>query len=154
MDGFRIIGIVFVCIVILIIGFLVFGNRDYLPFISKESRVIIKNHTFFVEIAQTDTQKEKGLSGRPALQNNHGMYFPFRSPDFYAFWMKDMMFSIDILYIANGKIVAIFPNNKPNSNPYDTVIKPSEPIDSVLEINAGIAQKYNFQVGDSVRLYL
>lgn len=150
MDKFRIIIILVILVVLLIIGVFFFGNIRNIPFISKQSTVIVAGHTFIVEVAQTATQKEKGLSGRSSLAADHGMYFPFDTPGFYAFWMKDMKFPLDIVYISRGKVIAVYRNVAPKPNPYNTVVKPNQPADSVLEINAGIAQKDGITNGSTV----
>lgn len=154
MDRVRVIIAIVVIAILLVVGFLVFGNIRNVPFLGKQSTVTINNHTFIIELAKTASQKEKGLSGRSSLAPNHGMYFPFDTPSFYSFWMKDMKFSLDIIYIANGKVVTVYRDIKPAANPYSTVVKPTQPADSVLEINAGEAQKDGIKEGDQVETNL
>lgn len=114
--------------------------------------VTIDGQTFTVLIANTEQEKEKGLSQRDSLPQNMGMIFPFDKPDYYGFWMKDMKFPLDIIWMNQGKIVTIVNNLQPptSANPNLPVFKPVSPSDMVLEINAGLANKYNFKVGDSV----
>jgi len=89
-----------------------------------------------VEIADTATLRSKGLSNRPSLQTGTGMIFIFDKPDIYGFWMKDMNFPIDILWIdADWKIVSIEKNVSPDT--YPKTFTPSKPIKYVLETNAG-----------------
>lgn len=120
--------------------------------------VSINHQTFSVLIAKTDADKQKGLSGRKSLPKSEGMVFLFDKPDYYAFWMKDMLFPIDIIYIHNKRILTVYSNlQPPTKNMTDfnlPVVKPSEPADTVLEINAGLAKQYNFQTGDTVTLSL
>lgn len=116
--------------------------------------VSIDNHYFKIEVAKTDQQKETGLAKYKKINNDFGMYFLFDSPDYYAFWMKNMKFPIDIIYIYKDRIVDIFTNVK---NPKDDleqlkIYKPKSIADSVLEINAGLSIKYNFKIGDSVKI--
>ena len=114
----------------------------------------INNHTFNIEIAKTLKEKEIGLSTKKILSQNAGMLFLFNKPAYYPFWMKNMKFPIDIIFIRNGRIVTIHKNVKPptNSNENPPIYRSSEPADIVLEINAGLSEKYNFKEGDVMRL--
>ena len=116
--------------------------------------VKIDSKTFYVYVASSDEQKAKGLAIFTTLPENEGMIFPFSSSDYYAFWMKDMRFPIDIIYIEKNKIVDIFPNvPQPNSSLDQLPIyKPDKKANYVLEINAGLAKKYKFKNGDLVRI--
>ncbi len=132
-----------------------FSNLFAFP-TSHQSTITIDNQTFSVLVAKTEKEKEIGLSSRTGLPDNMGMVFPFDTPGFYAFWMKNMKFPLDIIYIHGNKIVTII-NNLPNPTPQnDTwqIVKPTEAADLVLEINAGLSKKYNFQVSDMVKLSL
>ena len=86
------------------------------------------------------------------MDEKNGMYFIFDKPDYHSFWMKDMRFPIDIIFINDGKIVTIYKNVPiPTSETQlPPIYRPTNPVDHVLEINAGLADKYSFQVGDSV----
>src|SRR4026208_1251957 len=72
-----------------------------------KSTVTINGHTLNIEIAQTQIEREKGLSGRDTLPENSGMLFVFDKPDYYAFWMKDMKFPLDFIWIRDQKVVQI-----------------------------------------------
>lgn len=118
-----------------------------------KSKVTIDNHTFAVEIATTSAQQQKGLSGRDALPQNQGMLFIFKNPDRYPFWMHQMKFPLDMIYINNNKIVTIFQNVPVPKDPNDPnipVYAPDSSADKVLEINAGLSKKYDFKKGDIV----
>ncbi len=121
-----------------------------------KSSVVINKQTFYVTLAKSDAEKELGLSGKSSLPSNQGMLFLFTTPDYYAFWMKNMKFPIDIIYINGTKIVTIFSDVPyPKSAQSDLPIyKPSQPADKVLEINAGLAKKYKMKEGNSVQLHL
>lgn len=105
-------------------------------------------------LAKSDAEKIKGLSGRDKLATNQGMLFVFKDPGMYPFWMKNMKFPIDIIYISNDKIVDIFKNAQPATEDPKTivVVKPSENANYVLELNAGEATKNNMKKGDTVNL--
>ncbi len=98
---------------------------------------------------------EKGLSGRNSLKDTQGMLFDFtklenKQP---AFWMKDMKFSLDILWIQNNAVVGITKNIPAPKNSKDVLPSYYAPgdIDYVIEVNAGWSDAHNIKTGDSVR---
>lgn len=107
---------------------------------------------FNVETAVTSEQKGRGLSGRERIADHEGLLFVFQYPGRYGFWMKDMNFAIDIIWIdENKKVVDITENALPASyHPPMEMFSPVHPALYVLEINAGLARKYGIEVGDDV----
>lgn len=114
----------------------------------------INNHEFKLQIAKTAKEKEIGLSKYESLSKDLGMLFSFEKADYYSFWMKQMKFPIDIIYIKDGKIVTIYRSvQSPKSeNESLSIYKPKEPSNMILEINAGLSSKYKFKEGDKVSL--
>ena len=68
-----------------------------------EERLVVGSSAFTVEIASTTLQKMTGLSFRTALAPDHGMLFTFGAAAVQNFWMKDMNFAIDMIWIGGGK---------------------------------------------------
>jgi uncharacterized protein len=106
-----------------------------------------------VEVAADAISRVKGLSGRTSLDEGSGMLFIFDKPGIYSFWMPDMNFPIDIIWINDAKVVDIS-KNVPNdfSLLNFRAYKPSQPSQYVLEVNAGFAEKENIKIGDAVSL--
>ena len=101
-----------------------------------------------VEIASTDSAREKGLSGRDGLAPDSGMLFIFQQPAIYTFWMKDMRFPIDILWIRQGQIVDMSVNAPvPVSGQAMSIYSPQSPADEVLELPAGYAAAHGLRTG-------
>ena len=99
--------------------------------------ITIGSQTFPVEIAKTAKQHERGLSGRTSLEQNHGMLFVFDQPTVPKFWMKDMRFAIDILWLdENYKILGIERNITPDT--YPKTFEPPVAVQYVLETNPGL----------------
>lgn len=99
-----------------------------------------------VDIADTPALREKGLSGRVALAAGEGMLFVFPEEGLHSFWMKDMHFPIDIIWLdVSGKVVHIAPNVPPES--YPTTFLPENPARFVLEVPAGFAAAHSIGVG-------
>lgn len=91
-----------------------------------------------VEIAASDLERQRGLSDRNGLAADKGMLFLFDEPKPYAFWMKDMRFSIDIVYLSSGVVTQVFAHVPPPGpgEPPKTVV-PDGRADAVLEVFAG-----------------
>ena len=106
-----------------------------------------------VEIATSTPAIQKGLSGRTSLDPNDGMIFIFSKPDKYRFWMPDMHFPLDIIWIDNGEIVGITKNASNEFDPANPVFyTPPEPAQYVLEVNAGFSEDNDINIGDGVVL--
>ncbi|MEK7559146.1 MAG: DUF192 domain-containing protein [Patescibacteria group bacterium] len=111
----------------------------------------INNRSFKLYVAKTEKDKQIGLSKYKKIENERGMVFSFSKANYYPFWMKEMKFPIDIIYINDGKIVTIYRNvPTPKDKLSPPVYNSTKPADTVLEVNAGLSQKYNFKEGDTV----
>jgi uncharacterized membrane protein (UPF0127 family) len=102
-------------------------------------------HHFTVEVAATEEQQERGLMFRKSLDGDRGMIFPYDPPQEVAFWMKNTLIPLDIVYIRkDGTIVRIT-----HAEAMDLTPLPSgEPIAAVLEIRSGRAAELGIQEGD------
>jgi len=113
--------------------------------------VEIKGQRVAVDLALSASEQSLGLGRRDALPWNHGMLFLYYDrPNFYAFWMKEMRFDIDIIWIRDGRIVDIahrVPHVPGENGP---TVRPAEIVDSVLEVPAGYAQSHGWRVGNRV----
>lgn len=121
---------------------------------NNKSYLIIRDVKFNAEVASTNKEKEIGLSKYSSISNDFALVFPFEKPGIYSFWMKNMKFSIDIIFVNGNKIVQIY-ENVPYPHSQSEILpvyKPSEISNMVIETNAGTAKKYNFKKGDLVRL--
>lgn len=134
----------------LIQGYLNEGGT--LSFFKKPPIITIAGHNFKATVAASQQEREIGLSKTKELQQDQGMIFLFEKPDYYSFWMKNMKFPIDIIYIKKDVIVTIKSNAQPPKDNKESPIiyTPTEPSDKVFEISAGLAEKYKFKKGDKV----
>jgi uncharacterized protein len=112
------------------------------------ARVTIGVYVIDAEVADTPERKQRGLSGRASLADGRGMLFQYDTPGRYGFWMPDMHFDIDILWIRAGRIVHVEPNV--SKDDAQRIYRPSAEADLVLELPAGTAAQRGFQVGDAV----
>lgn len=117
--------------------------------------VSIDDKIIQVEVANTKDAREAGLSQRATLDQNSGMLFVFDdkgvSPEF---WMKGMLIPLDIIWVSNGKVVHIDHNAQvPKNGTPDSQLKvysAPQPVDYVLEVNAGYTATNNILEGDSI----
>lgn len=109
--------------------------------------ILLKNIPINTTVMENVVDRERGLSGRNSLNKNEGMLFVFKSPDMYGFWMKDMKFSIDIVWIENNKVIFIEKNVSPNT--YPKVFYPKDKASVVLELPSGFCDANLISVGDS-----
>ena len=107
--------------------------------------------TINVEVARSSQAQTRGLGGRPSLKKGTGMAFPYNGPGLRGIWMKAMLIPIDILWIREGRIVAIEANVPPPSSNGALPVY-SHPADLVLEVPAGYAKEMGIRVGQSVRV--
>lgn len=115
--------------------------------------VSVNGHSFELLIAKSETDKEIGLSKYNDLDQGKGMIFIFDKPAYYRFWMKSMKFPIDIIFIRDDKISKIVKDAKPPEGTNSlTIYVPNEPINKVLEINAGLSEKYGFKEGQLIKI--
>lgn len=107
-----------------------------------------------VQVASTAEERVRGLSSLPGIQPDEGMLFPYSPPSQPNFWMKDMLFPIDIIWIHNGRVVHIHHRvQPPSSHQLDTELAryaSPENIDTVLEVQAGWADTHGIHAGSSV----
>ena len=104
--------------------------------------------TFTVEIADSPMKQEYGLMCRKALGSDRGMLFVFPGQEPRAFWMRNTLIPLDIVYIgADGKVVSITRNARPLD---ETPLPSAGPAKFVLELAGGRAAQIGLLPGDRV----
>jgi len=133
--------IILILVAFLLLLFFNFSYRDT----EKSKTISINGQKFQVEISKTKKEREAGLSGRDDLCRNCGMVFVFPQKGRYGFWMKEMKFDLDIVWIRDNEIVYIAKNI-----PQDLkeIIIPEVKTNKVLELNAGTVDELNIKIGD------
>ena len=106
-------------------------------------------HRFHVEIADNYASRERGLMFRKSLGPDAGMLFDFKTEQPVAFWMKNTLIPLDMVFIdAHGTVVNVAANARPMS---EANIPSDGPVLGVLEIRGGRAAEIGVQRGDKVR---
>jgi len=105
-----------------------------------------------VEVPETPAEMARGLMHREHLDENAGMLFIFATEAKHSFWMKNTLIPLDMIFIdSENKIVDILTAVPCKEEPCKSYIPKSE-AKSVLEVNAGFAQKHNIEIGDEVKV--
>lgn len=117
--------------------------------LSFDHPLMIGKQAITVAFASTPAEQEQGLSDTSKLSMDNGMLFIFDAPTVPAFWMKDMNYPLDIIWIdSNKKIIAVSQNLDPSTYP-QTFVPPSQ-VSYVLEVPAGFYNENYLSIGDSI----
>jgi uncharacterized protein len=122
-----------------------FKKEGELTFYSADS---VKKATIDIEIANTEYGRELGLMKRKSMEENQGMLFIFPVEKMQAFWMRNTLISLDMIFVsAQKEIVTIQKNTKILS---DQSYPSSKPAMYVIEVNAGFSDRHNLKEGDKI----
>lgn len=107
------------------------------PISLSPQRVSIGETTWqVIGIAQTEQERALGLSFWDSIPEHGGLLFRFDQPGRHSFWMKDMRFPLDIIFIRNNQVDSVAKNRLPGDL---SPIFPIGEVDWVFEVNAGEA---------------
>ena len=123
-------------------------------FNSRQPHAVINGQTFVLEIASEDKLRSQGLSGRSSMAHDRGMIFIFDEKLMYPFWMKGMEFDLDFIWLDDDTVIGVTTNVKApvnNNNEVITIAAP-EPVNRIIEFNAGIIDELDVQIGDTIEL--
>ncbi len=116
-----------------------------------QNTLSINNKKYIIEIADTPKKREQGLSNRESLPQDHGLLFVFEQEGEHGFWMKDMNFPIDIMWLdKDKKVVFIKENALPEK--YPEVYSNEVLALYVLETNVGFVKEHNLKIGDIMNI--
>lgn len=150
MQRFFIILIVFA---VLIVAYIYFTDSESIkiPGISRGQPLITFNNKvpLRVDVVDTAEGRAQGLSGRERLGPTEGLLFVFPENDYHGFWMKDMLFPIDIIWIDNNFIIVDIERSvRPDTFP--RVFEPKVPARFVIETSANFTDSFSIEVGGFV----
>lgn len=115
---------------------------------NNEKEAVLGKCAFELEFANTEESRKKGLAERDELCADCGMLFLFEKEGNYYFWMKDMRFSIDIIWLKDNKVVDI---NQNVSHKSKSVYSTYELSDKVIELNANDVSRCEIKIGDELK---
>jgi uncharacterized membrane protein (UPF0127 family) len=126
------------------------------PFSSETATITLGGRVVDAEIADTGPLRERGLSYRDGLETDTGMLFVYSDETVRSFWMFEMRFCLDIIWITDGRIVGAAENSCPADRPGDEIprFRSPEAVQYVLEVEAGWMEAHGVHVGADVVLKL
>ena len=128
-------------------------KKSYEPVATEKFLTLEINGTKITpEIAKTPAEVTKGLSERKSLDEQSGMLFYLWGRRNATFWMKDMKFPIDIIWIDKGTIVYIIENAPIPTQNNIPAYTPDKLATHVLEVNAGFVSEHNIKIGDRLEI--
>ena len=104
-------------------------------------------HRFVAEVARTADEQARGMMFRESVAPDRGMIFPYDPPQDAAFWMKDTLIPLDLIFIRADGTIARITTGVPLS---EDLMPAGEPIAAVLEIAGGRAAQLGIKPGDEV----
>ena len=129
-----------------IIGGFWYKKEAVQSILSYPNHAIIAGTRYTTEIADSEAEKQQGLSGREALCQKCALLFIFSHVAEQGFWMHGMRFPLDIIWLVDDRVVHI---EREISETSEVIFRPNISANRVIEVNAGSASR--LQVGDRVR---
>ena len=127
------------------------ANPDTCGAYRDDKLITIGDHKIFAELATTPAAQAQGLGGRSCIPADAGMLFSFSQPGRYGFWMKDMKFPIDMVWISAGhQAVAVKQNVQPSTYPDSFANPVNRPAQYVLELQANASSRLKISPGTPV----
>ena len=120
---------------------------------SHESKYILKNKIQIdLEVSDTFKKRETGLMHRKFLDKNKGMIFIYDKVEIINIWMYKTNIPLDIIFLKNKNIINLKKNASPCLQLPCESYSSREPIDTVIEINAGMSDQLKLKIGDNLEI--
>ncbi|MDP3970425.1 MAG: DUF192 domain-containing protein [bacterium] len=131
-------------------------SPDSKSFLSTSTIVKFNDSEINTYIADEESERNLGLGDIAELEWNQGMLFVYDESDEYSYWMKDVEYPIDIIWLSDDYIVDITENVPPEAEGTSLLqyqsYSPHAPVNRVLEVNAGYVQENNVKIGDIIKI--
>lgn len=146
----------FIIFLIVLAGIVVFLASRNGSFLGSKATATIGEQKISLKIAATEKERQIGLSETKSLGANEGMLFLFDTPAIYSFWMKDMDFPIDIIFLNENKVVTIHKNVPAPKSESERlpIYQSTQAANRVLELKAGNVDKLGIKEGDALSISL
>ena len=136
-------------LVVLVVGLIVsFVANNFVP----KTEVRIGSGVYYLPVAETDAQREKGLSGVTSLARSGGLLMSFSTDSTWGIWMKDMKIPLDIVWLDKDKRVVYIVKNASPDLSTTTTFQPKKPARYVIELAAGSVDRSGIRI-DSVATF-
>jgi uncharacterized membrane protein (UPF0127 family) len=107
--------------------------------------VKIGNKNYCLYLADTNEKRTNGLSNK-TISSSEGMIFIYKQPGYRRFWMKEMSYSLDLLYLNNNRVIDYHENIAPDT--YPKTFTSSTPANKIIELKAGEIKNASIKKGD------
>jgi len=104
-----------------------------------------------IEIAESEYETQTGLMYRESMNDDQGMLFIFSDEAMHSFYMKNTEFALDLIFIKADSTIGSFQENAQPLN--EKALSSQVPIQFVLEVNAGLSEKWQLEVGDKIEFH-
>jgi uncharacterized membrane protein (UPF0127 family) len=132
-----------------VIGLFLFSEKQAVSD-TAQTTIQIHGYDFDVRVVQNAKDRQRGLSGSTLLENE-GMLFVFEYPDYHSLWMKDMLISLDMVWLDESHtVVHVIENVHPETFP--DIFTPKEKALYVLEFPAGAVDRVGIQIGGKIEI--
>jgi uncharacterized membrane protein (UPF0127 family) len=144
-------------VTILFVGISVWVVMSAYSGLNKESQsqsayLVGDTYCLQLDVARSPEKKRRGLSDRRTLAANEGMLFLYEKPGRYGFWMKDMDFPIDIIWLdKDNRVVGLKREARPESFP--ETFRPDKSAKKVIEVVSGFTKTENINLGDRLKIF-
>lgn len=139
-------------VIIAVLAIILFAAVGLVWNFQNKTTLQIGSKVVSARIADSDPERTKGLSGTKELKDNEAMLFTYETSGNWGIWMKDMNYSIDIIWLDDQKkVIHIVEHASPDS--YPKVFEPGKNARYVVELAAGYVRRNNVSVGSSVTFY-
>lgn len=118
----------------------------------EKKTIVLGGRNFDVVTATTPEEHAQGLMNVQRLEANEGMLFVFGKPAMPAFWMKNTLLPLDIIFIDKEKSVISVHTAQPCTEEHCQTYSPSREAFFVLEVNAGTAKMLNVSIGEKITI--
>jgi uncharacterized membrane protein (UPF0127 family) len=142
--------IIVAVVVLLFVGINVYLFSDQAAVHDIRIQTKLGTYDIKAEIAETFRQKKKGLMGRRRLEVGQGMLFTYNNPVIPAFWMKNMLIPLDLVFIGEDLVIKHIEEKAPPCLPDEEcpLYRPPVPVQYVLEVPGGYTYLFKIGVGD------
>jgi uncharacterized membrane protein (UPF0127 family) len=118
----------------------------------KTTTVTINDTKITAWIADTENARETGLMGMQNINENEGMLFVYERPGAYAFWMKNTLMPLDIIFVSSDMKIISIQNMEPCTMEPCKIYPPPSNIMYAIEVKGGFAERHNVTVGQTVKI--
>lgn len=131
-------------------------DLPFLPQVAISKILEINGSKLKVEIADTESKRSKGLSGRDSIASDSGMLFIYPIVGKHVFWMKGMKFPLDFVWMNGEKVIDLIPGIPPPARGQKDADLPlytsKGDADKILEVNVGVIARLNIKIGDTIKI--